>query len=100
MSSQLETSPKRRVALRYISTNVPGPAAERARRVADDFASIYLHKTFAYDQDFIHLPTDFDCAETKRIWILCDFNVQDPVERVASVPLQSWKVRYDSELKP
>ena len=89
-----------RVALRYQSLNVPGSSTERAKRVANDFVIIHLQRHFTYEMDFIHLPSDFDCDERKNIWNLCDFNVQKPIKHLEEVPLQSWKVTYNSEQQP
>ena len=89
-----------RVALRYQTLNVPGSSIERATKVANDFAIIHFERHFSYDTDFIHLPCDFDCEESKNVWILCDFNVQNPIAHVKEVPLQSWKVTYNSERQP
>lgn len=100
MAKQLNLSQELRIALRYKSTNVPGPAAERAKRVATDFASNHLERPFDYNRDFIHLPSDFDCSEPKTIWILCDFNVQKPIDYVKAIPFEGWKVNYNSEHMP
>ena len=83
-----------RVALKYKTTNVPGLPHERAQRVANDFASSIIFRSFSYAQDFIHLPSDFDCPEPKSIWILCDFNVHTPISEVKDIPLQCFKVVY------
>lgn len=88
------------VAIRYRSTNVPGSVSDRARFVASDFATRSLGRSFDYSQDFVHLPFDFDTAEPKNIWILCDFNVRDPIEDIQKIPFQAWKVRYELENKP
>lgn len=89
-----------RVAIRYHSTSVPSSVSDRARYVANDFATQSLGRSFDYGQDFVHLPSDFDTSEPKNIWILCDFNIRDPIKDVQKIPFQAWKVRYDPENKP
>lgn len=89
-----------RVAFRYQSVNVPGAATERAQKVANDFALTHFQRPFTYTTDFIHLPSDFDSSERKNIWILCDFNIQWPINQVEEVPLQCWKITYRMEQQP
>ena len=86
-----------RVALRYVTSNVPGLPAESANRVASDFAIIHLLRSFTPNTDFIHLPCDFDSEEGKRIWVLCDFNIERPIDRHEGIYTESWKVSYDQE---
>jgi hypothetical protein len=50
--------------------------------------------------DYLHLPPDFDCPEQKKIWILCDFNVQDPATLVENIPLKCWRVDYGAKEFP
>lgn len=89
-----------RVAIRYQSTNVPSSTSDRARYVANNFAAQSLGRSFDYSQDFVHLPSDFDTSKPKNIWILCDFNVRDPIKDIQKIPFQAWKVQYDPENKP
>lgn len=87
---------EKRVAIRYSTLNVPGLPGERAKRVASDFATLNFSRQFSYDQDFIHLPTDFDSDTSKSVWILCDFNVYNR-RSVREIPLEFWKVTYKEE---
>ncbi|KIW25617.1 uncharacterized protein PV07_08783 [Cladophialophora immunda] len=59
--------------------NVPGPPAKRAEREANGFAILHLQRAFTYEAGLIHLPSDFDGDERRTVWILCDFNVRNPV---------------------
>src|SRR4051812_9836589 len=85
-----------RVLIRYNTVNVPGLPTDRARRVAEDFASSRMSRHFSYERDFIHCPPDFDCDTKKYVWILCDFNVRNPLSQ-EKIPLQCWKVNYDEK---
>jgi hypothetical protein len=44
-----------RVAIRFNTIDVPASPVDRARRVANDFATFYLRRPFSWDSDFIHL---------------------------------------------
>lgn len=83
-----------RVAIRYKAVNVPGPASDRAQNIAYSFAMSKLLRPFSYNDDFIHLPTDFDGDTTKWIWILCDFNVRDRRLDLDNIRTEFWTVRY------
>lgn len=88
-----------RVAIRYITTDVPGQPSDRARKAADDFARSKLSRPFSFDTDFFHLTTEFDSKERKAVWILCDFNVHGP-RPVAGIPTQFWQANYNGNLLP
>lgn len=59
----------------------------------------HFHRPFNYTTDLVHLPCDFDSTERKNVWVLCDFNVQEPIDQVDEIPLQSWKIAYDTDQK-
>ncbi|KAE8442990.1 hypothetical protein EG329_002453 [Mollisiaceae sp. DMI_Dod_QoI] len=86
-----------RIAIRYITVNVPGLPSNRAQQVADDFAISKLSRHFSYDQDFIHCPSDFDSDTPKSVWILCDFNVRQRQPEINNIPTEFWKVTYDNK---
>lgn len=83
-----------RVAIRYTTVDIPGPPAGRPNRIVDDFATCQLHRNFSQSRDFVHLCTDFDSEDPKRVWILCDFNIREPRAEVQHIPLEFWKVSY------
>ena len=85
-----------RIAIRYKTTDVPGLPADRAQRVATDFAMWKLSRQFSYEQDYVHCSSEFDSEATKAVWILCDFNVHDRRLDVNNIPIQFWKVEYGS----
>jgi len=89
-----------RIAIRFITSNVPGQPRDRPRRVADDFASSKLSRSFSYDHDFVHLHPDIYLDTTQSVWLLCDFNVYAKVPRVEAVPIQWWVVSYDQQQSP
>jgi hypothetical protein len=72
----------------------------RPRRVAEDFATSKLSRSFSYDHDFIHLHPDFYLTTAQSVWLLCDFNVRGKVLRVETVPIQWWNVSYDQQQSP
>ena len=84
-----------RVAIRFITTNIPTEPSGRVARIANDFAqrTSGLMRTFSWDTDYIHLPGDFDSEDRSVTWIICDFNVHGRLP-AASVPVQFWKVKY------
>jgi hypothetical protein len=86
-----------RIAIRYHTINVPGAPIDRAKRIAQDFASFKLRRSFSYNLDFIHLPPDFESNTPKWVWILCDFNVCEKIAQVEKVPIQFWKVSYNQQ---
>jgi hypothetical protein len=86
-----------RIAIRYHTTNVPGEPKNRLRRIADDFAKLELSRHFDSASDFFHWPPDFDITTSKRIWMLCDFNISGKVLQVDAVPIQWWNVTYDDQ---
>jgi len=92
-----ESEGELRVAIRYVTVNVPGLPIDRAKRISDDFAKSMLDRPFSWEGDFIHFPSDFDSTESKSVWFLCDFNVQTPVTQLERIPVQYWKVNYDQE---
>jgi len=55
-----------RIAIRYITINVPGLPSHSAQQVADDFAESELSRHFSYDQDFMHCPSERQ--REVRIW--------------------------------
>ncbi len=86
-----------RIVIRYNTSNAPGLPRNRAQQVANDFALSKLSRPFRYDQDFIHLPADYDSDSTKSIWILCDFNVHQRQSKINNIPTEFWKVTYDDK---
>lgn len=68
--------------------------------MANDFAVEHLQRRFDWDWDFIHCPPDFDTDAIKSVWILCDFNVPERIDRVETVLVQCWHVRYGHEGTP
>ena len=88
-----------RIAVRYTTTDIPGPPSERGRRIAVDLAKWKLSRHFRENTDFIHLPTNFDSAERTVAWILCDFNVHKH-RSVVDIPIQFYRVRYSSNESP
>ncbi|KAI9841023.1 MAG: hypothetical protein M1837_001053 [Sclerophora amabilis] len=95
MANLPESHGELRVAIRYMTIEVPGLPHKRAERVAEDFTSRYLQRHFSYSEDFIHCPSDFDADNAKRVWILCDLNIREHIIQIERVPLQCWKVNYD-----
>lgn len=94
-----ESRDELRIAILFTTTNIPGAQSQRGDRVANDFASRKLSRSFSYETDFVHLPADFDSDIRKAVWILCDFNVGE--RRSASdIPIQFWKVNYDEMQSP
>jgi hypothetical protein len=83
-----------RIAIQYKTTDVPGLPADRAQRVANDFALWKLSRQFSYKQDYIHCSSEFDSDVPKAVWILCDFNVRDRRTDINKIPTQFWKVDY------
>ncbi|KAK0108615.1 hypothetical protein ONS95_003410 [Cadophora gregata] len=83
-----------RIAIRYNTLDVPGLPSNRARQVADDFATSKLSRPFSNYRDFIHCPSDFDSSVSQSVWILCDFNVHDRLPDLQEIPTQFWKVNY------
>jgi hypothetical protein len=75
VESSIDPTCSIRIAIQYTTTDVPTPPAERATKVADDFATKSLKRPFNPSRDHIHLPTDFDSDERRQVWILCDFRV-------------------------
>jgi hypothetical protein len=95
MAKDLSPQPEIRIAIRFDTTNVPGELRNRLRRIANDFAESKLSRKFDSDSDFFHWPPDFDLTTSKRIWMLCDFNISGKVLQVDAVPIQWWNVTYD-----
>ena len=89
-----------RVAIRYTTTDVPGPSSDRAQRVANDFTLKSFQRTFDWDRDFVHCPTDFDTEAIKSVWILCDFNVSERIFCAEEITVQCWHVRYGTQMTP
>jgi hypothetical protein len=89
-----------RIAIRFDTTNVPGEPRNRLRRIANDFAESKLSRMFDSDSDFFHWPPDFHLTTSKRVWMLCDFNIRDKVLQVDAVPIQWWNVTYDDQQSP
>jgi hypothetical protein len=86
-----------RVAFRFTTTRIPGPPADRARRIADDFAILNLSRNFTWDRDHIHYPSNFDSEEKISLWMLVDFNIKDQIYDIDSILTQYCKVDYDGE---
>jgi len=86
-----------RVAFRFTTTRIPGPPADRAKRIADDFAMLNLGRNFTWDTDHIYYPCGFDSEEKKPLWMLVDFNIKDQITDLDSILTQYWKVGYDGE---
>jgi len=86
-----------RVAFRFTTTRIPGPPADRAKRIADDFAMLNLGRNFTWDRDHIHYPSNFDSDEKIPLWMLVDFNIKDQISDIDSILTQYWKVGYDDE---
>jgi len=89
-----------RIAIRFNTVNVPGKPLDRPKRIAEDFATFMLSRSFSYDYDFIHLTPDVFLPTSQSVWILCDFNICDKVREVATIPIQWWYVRYDQQQSP
>lgn len=100
MTENLIPQQEIRIAIRFITTNVPGEPRDRLRRVAGDFAQSKLSRVFNSDSDFFHWPPDFYLTTSKRVWMLCDFNIRGKVLRVDAVPVQWWSVSYDQNQSP
>ena len=92
--------PAIRIAIRFNTTNVPGEPMNRLKRIANDFAESKLSRKFDSKSDFFHLPPDFYITTSKRIWMLCDFNVYDRISDVDAVRIQWWNVTYDDQQPP
>lgn len=86
-----------RVAFRFTTTRIPGSPADRAKRIADDFAMLNLGRNFTWDRDHIHYPSNFDSEEKIPLWMLVDFNIKDQISDIDSISTQYWKVGYDGE---
>lgn len=86
-----------RVAIRFTTTQIPGPPAGRARHIADDFAVLNLGRNFTWDRDHIYYPSNFDSEEKIPLWMLVDFNIKDQISDIDSILTQYWKVGYDNE---
>jgi len=86
-----------RVAFRFTTTRIPGPPADRAKRIANDFAILNLGRNFTWDRDHIHYPSNFDSEEKISLWMLVDFNIKDQISDIDSILTQYWKVGYDGE---
>ncbi|KAL2062920.1 hypothetical protein VTL71DRAFT_5992 [Oculimacula yallundae] len=84
-----------RVAFRFTTTRIPGPPGDRARRIADDFATLNLGRSFTWDRDHIHFPSNFDSEEKISLWMLVDFNIEEQNSDIDSILTQYWKVGYD-----
>lgn len=84
-----------RVAIRFTTTRVPGPPADRAKQIANDFAVFKLGRDFTWDKDHIHYPSGFDSEEKKAVWMLVDFNITDQIVDIVNILTQYWKVSYD-----
>jgi hypothetical protein len=97
MTEKFNPQEEMRIAIRYHTINVPGAPIDRAKRIAQDFASFKLRRSFSYNLDFIHLPPDFESNTPKWVWILCDFNVCEKIAQVEKVPIQFWKVSYNQQ---
>ncbi|KAI9767961.1 MAG: hypothetical protein M1840_005273 [Geoglossum simile] len=89
-----------RIAIRFDTTNVPGEPRNRLRRIANDFAESKLSRMFDSDSDFFHWAPDFHLTTSKRVWMLCDFNICGKVLQVDAVPIQWWNVTYDDQQSP
>lgn len=100
MTENLILQQEIRVAIRFNTTNIPGKLMDRPRRVAEDFATSKLSRSFSYDYDFIHLHPDIYLTTTQSVWLLCDFNVRGKVLRVEAVPIQWWSISYDQQQSP
>lgn len=81
MAERIALNGETRVTLRYRTLDVPGAASDRGHRVANDFAVRHFHRPFNYTTDLVHLPCDFDSTERKNVWVLCDFNIQEPLDQ-------------------
>ena len=99
MAKNLNPQQEMRVAIRFNTTNVPGEPLKRGRRIATEFAQVMLDRGLTHN-DFIHLPADFYSDTSQTLYILCDFNIRDKVPRVEGVPLEFWKVNYDTQQCP
>jgi hypothetical protein len=99
-SHSLTVQSELRVAIRFNTIDVPASPVDRARRVANDFATSYLRRPFSWDSDFIHLSTDFDSTVSKPTWIMCDFNLGERYIQVENVPIQCWQVHYGENVVP
>lgn len=84
-----------RTAFRFTTSRIPGPAAERAKRIADDFAMLHLGRHFTWEKDHIHYPSSFDSEEKIALWMLVDINIKDLISDIDSILTQYWKVGYD-----
>ncbi|KAE9373869.1 hypothetical protein N431DRAFT_438985 [Stipitochalara longipes BDJ] len=89
-----------RIAIRFDTTNIPGEPRNRLRRIANDFAELKLSRMFDSDSDFFHWPPDFHLTTSKRVWMLCDFNIRGKVLQVDAVPIKWWNVTYDDPQSP
>jgi hypothetical protein len=97
MAKNLSPQHEIRIAIRFDTTNVPGEPRNRLRRIADDFAKSKLLRMFDSDSDFFYWSPEFDLTTSKRIWMLCDFNISGKVLQVDAVPIQWWNVTYDDQ---
>lgn len=100
MTENLIPQQEIRIAIRFKTTNVPGGLMDRARRVAEDFATSNLSRRFSFDYDFIHFHPDFYLTTPRSVWMLCDFNVREKVLQVEAVPIEWWSVSYDDQQSP
>ena len=79
------TGDELRVAFRFTTTRIPGAPADRAKRIADDFAILNLGRPFTWDRDYIHYPSDFDSEDKISLWMLVDFNIKDQIFDIDSI---------------
>jgi hypothetical protein len=89
-----------RVVIRYKTTDIPGSAVDRARRVVNEFALQHLKRPFSWNTDHIHCSSDFDSEHSKHVWIMCDFNVKEPQIDVETIPVICVQVHYGEETTP
>ena len=82
-----------RVFIRFLTDNVPGNPGRRHLRLVNDFCSQVLGREYNREQDYIHLPAQFD-GEHQRCWMIFDLNVKVRGTSLEQISLLCFRVTY------
>jgi len=91
------SSTELRVAIRFLTDNVPSKPSQRAHLLARAFAKARLGRDLSDEADFIHCSSDFDSDASIITWVLCDFNIRDTITELRNIPVQYWRIDYNEE---
>jgi hypothetical protein len=93
MSILQDSNEKRRLYLRFRTSNVPGEAGKRNIVLTKDCCPQLIGREFNKETDYVYVPAVFDMPN-RVTCLIFDFNIGQKGIELDQIPISCYKVSY------